>query len=152
MSSVSLPQNVSEYDSATCDDPRNVEKTVRSNKVPTDGQQGVANNGDTNNTSHNDAGPAETYASRVAPHQSDEEFSDDLLRKTLFRSELEREHFHYLNIMPDRPCTAFFNIVDNTITAKEIFEEISKDAISATSVRCLQRNPNGSVLITFTKA
>lgn len=70
-------------------------------------------------------------------------------RRIMSMSEFERENFHPLNVTPDRPCTAYFNVGDNSTTAKDIFDALLRDGIPATAVRCLQRQPNGSVLITF---
>lgn len=70
-------------------------------------------------------------------------------RRIMSMSELERENFHPLNVTPDRPCTAYFNVGDNSTTTKDIFDALLRDGIPATAVRCLQRQPNGSVLITF---
>ena len=38
---------------------------------------------------------------------------------------------------------------DNSTTTKDIFDALLSDGIPATAIRCLQRQPNGSVLITF---
>lgn len=70
-------------------------------------------------------------------------------RRVMSMSELERENFHPLNVTPERPCTAYFNVGDNSTTTKDIFDALLRDGIPATAVRCLQRQPNGSVLITF---
>ena len=67
-------------------------------------------------------------------------------------TEFEEENFHPLNVTRDRPCTAYFNVGDNLTTAKDIFDSLLRDDIPATAVRCLQRQPNGSVLITFSTA
>lgn len=66
-----------------------------------------------------------------------------------YLSDFEREHFHPLNVTPDRPCSAFFK-ADSNITAKEIFDAFIKDGISASAARCLQRKPSGKVMVTFT--
>ncbi len=60
----------------------------------------------------------------------------------------EREHFHPLNVTPDRPCSAYFH-VNKECTSKDIFESLTADGISVAAVRCLQRKPSGDVLITF---
>jgi len=70
-------------------------------------------------------------------------------RRIRSMSEFEQENFHPLNVTPDRPCTAYFNVGDNLTTTKDIFDALLRDGIPATAVRCLQRQPNGSVLITF---
>ena len=62
-------------------------------------------------------------------------------------TEFEREHFHPLNVTPERPCMAYFNVGDNAIATKEIFEALRKDDIPVQALCCLQRQPNGSVLI-----
>ena len=97
----------------------------------------------------------ESYSARTAhgfPHKnvngSDDE--DHFARKYArgpgnqyrYLSDFEREHFHPLNVTPDRPCSAFFK-ADSNITAKEIFDAFIKDGISLSAVRCLQRKPSG---------
>lgn len=66
-----------------------------------------------------------------------------------YLSEFEKEHFNRENVMPDRPYTAFFNAPSSSFTAKDIFDALLTDGIPASAVRCLQRSPNGNVLITF---
>ena len=51
--------------------------------------------------------------------------------------------------MPDRPYTAFFTAPSSTFTAKDIFDALLTDGIPASAVCCLQRSPNGNVLVTF---
>ena len=79
--------------------------------------------------------------------------ADEPSEKVTFRpsylSEFEKEHFHRENVMPDRPYTAFFNAPSSTFSAKDIFDALLTDGIPASAVRCLQRSPNGNVLITF---
>lgn len=120
-----------------------------------------------------DAEDAETYASIAASgtradgseqadenldadgneKDTDEEINATIERRRLgqhrFLSDFEREHFHPLNVTPDRPCTAFFN-ASSQLTSKEIFDSLARDGIAASAVRCLQRKPNGNVMITFT--
>lgn len=38
-----------------------------------------------------------------------------------FLSSFEKEHFHPLNVTPDRPCTAFFR-ADSQETSKSLFD------------------------------
>ena len=65
-----------------------------------------------------------------------------------FLPNFEREHFHPMNVTPDRPNTAFFR-VDKEVTSKDIFDSLKNDDIPATAVKCLQREPSGEVMITF---
>ena len=51
--------------------------------------------------------------------------------------------------MPDRPYTAFFSAPSTAFATKDIFDALLSDGIPASAVRCLQRSPNGNVLITF---
>ena len=93
--------------------------------------------------SHKDANipQQDTYAARAAKgvtlsessESSDDEFPG--MNRTLYMTEFEREHFHPKNIMPRRPCTAFFNLDDGTTTTKEIFEGLAKDEIPASAVQ-----------------
>lgn len=63
--------------------------------------------------------------------------------------DFEKEHFHPLNVMPDRPCTAYFK-AGTELTAKDFFDSFVRDGIAASAVRCLQRKPTGEVEVTFT--
>lgn len=65
-----------------------------------------------------------------------------------FLSNFEQEHFHPLNVMPDRPCTAFLH-ADSQETLKSPFDRFLSYGIPASTVRCLQRKPTGEVFITF---
>lgn len=66
-----------------------------------------------------------------------------------YLSEFEKEHFNTENVMLDRPYTAFFSAPSSSFTAKDIFEALLTGGIPASAVHCLQRSPNGNVLITF---
>lgn len=61
----------------------------------------------------------------------------------------KRYNFHPLSVTPDRPCTAYFTVPDNTTTTKEIFDGFIRDGIPANAVRCLQHVPNNGVVVTF---
>ena len=62
--------------------------------------------------------------------------------------DFKREHFHLLNVTPDRPCTAFFK-VPQEFTTKTIFESLLRTGITANEVCCLQRRPTDDVVVTF---
>ena len=106
--------------------------------------------------------PEETYRStsaapsgvpREEANSGPENTADDRpFKHSQYRvlSEFEKEHFHPLNVTPDRPCTAFFR-AGSEISSKQIFDSLSSDGIPAKAVRCLQRKPTGETLITFTK-
>ena len=69
---------------------------------------------------------------------------------------VQREHYHPLNITPDRPCTAFFTLkfftlLETTTSAKNIFDSLIGDVVPASAVRCLQWLHKGKVRITFSK-
>ena len=64
-------------------------------------------------------------------------------------SDFEKQHFHPLNVTPDRPCSAFFRAAE--ASTKDIFDSLLTDGIPAHSVRCLSRKPTGETLITFSK-
>lgn len=66
-----------------------------------------------------------------------------------FLSDFEREHFHHENGMPDRPLTAFFTALPAAFSTKDICDALMTDGIPASAVRCLQRSPNGNVMIMF---
>ena len=89
------------------------------------------------------------YSSAIKKNLPAEETSEPVSFRPSYLSEFEKEHFHRENVMPDRPYTAFFNAPSSSFTAKDIFDALLSDGIPASAVRCLQRSPNGNVLITF---
>ena len=115
---------------------------------------------DLQSKSHTDADPVvSSYADALRVNLPEETAENDgyvtdeeqriVERRVRTMTEFEEANFHPLNVTPDRPCTAYFNVGDNLTTAKDIFDSLLRDGIPATAVRCLQRQPNGSVLITF---
>ena len=92
-----------------------------------------------------------TYSTVTKKNLPGEEVSLDESRSSRpsYLLNFEKEHFHRENVMPDRPYTAFFTTPTDTYTTKNIFDTLLRDAIPASAVRCLQRSPNGNVLITF---
>ena len=98
---------------------------------------------------HADSNPELTGASNDGP---DEDTSYERPRGySQYRvlSEFEKEHFHPLNVTPDRPSSAFFR-AGSEITSKLIFDSLRSDGIPANAVRCLARKPTGETMITFT--
>ena len=73
------------------------------------------------------------------------EFADNNDRMTNF----EREHWHANNILPSRPCSAFFRPPDKNISSTDVFKSLNSIGIPVTAVRCLQRNPSGHAFLTF---
>lgn len=67
-----------------------------------------------------------------------------------YLSDFEREHFHPLNVTPERPCTVFFR-ANEQFSTKDIFDSFIRDGIPASAVRCLQRKPTEEILVTFSK-
>ena len=65
-------------------------------------------------------------------------------------SELEGNNFDLLNVTPDRPCTAYFNVSED-FTSRMFFESFSRIGIAPSGFRCLQRRPTGEVMVTFSK-
>ena len=65
-----------------------------------------------------------------------------------FLSKFEHTHFHADNVTPDRPCTAFFS-AGTFVDSKEVFATLQEQKFSPDIIRCLQRRPNGDMLITF---
>lgn len=63
-------------------------------------------------------------------------------------SNFEREHYHPNNILPSRPCSAFFHLPEKGVSTTDIFQDVKSCSIPVSSVRCLQRNPH-HVFITF---
>lgn len=89
------------------------------------------------------------YSSIAKKNLPAEEPHEEVTYRPSYLSEFEKEHFNRENVMPDRPYTAFFNAPSTAFTTKEIFDALLSDSIPASAVRCLQRSPNGRVLITF---
>ena len=89
------------------------------------------------------------YSSAIKKNLPAEVVPEKVSYRPSYLSEFEKEHFNRENVMPDRPYTAFFNAPSSSFTAKDIFDALLTDGIPASAVRCLQRSPNGNVLITF---
>ena len=89
------------------------------------------------------------YSSVAKKNLPAEEPQEEVTYRPSYLSEFEKEHFNRENVMPDRPYTAFFNAPSTAFTTKDIFDALLSDGIPASAVRCLQRSPNGRVLITF---
>lgn len=90
-----------------------------------------------------------SYSAAVGKNLPKEDTSEEISSRPSYLSEFEKEHFHRENVMPDRPYTAFFTAPAASFTTKDIFDALLSDGIPASGVRCLQRSPNGNVLITF---
>ena len=89
------------------------------------------------------------YTSAIKKNLPAEEAPEKMCYHPSYLSEVEKEHFNTENMMPDRPYTAFFSALSSSFTAKDIFDALLTGGIPASAVRCLQRSPNGNVLITF---
>lgn len=89
------------------------------------------------------------YSSAIKKNLPAEEAPEKMCYHPSYLSEVEKEHFNTENVMPDRPYTAFFSAPSSSFTAKDIFDALLTGGIPASAVRCLQRSPNGNVLITF---
>ena len=64
------------------------------------------------------------------------------------QTSFESDNFHVLNTLPDRPYSAFINLEkDKPVT--NIFADVRASGIPISSIRCIQRNSNGSAFITF---
>ena len=102
--------------------------------------------------SHMDTSPGGSYADRVTLFAVDScpNVSSVAPRRRYYLSSFEREHFDVLNVMPDRPASAYFTLPDSSVTTKQICDSLVRDGFPPTSVRCLQRSQNGSVVLTFT--
>ena len=98
---------------------------------------------------HSDGKGAPTYPAAAKKNLPEEESVEHVSFRPSYLSDFEKEHFHRENVMPDRPCTAFFTASSTAFTTKDIFDALLTDGIPASAVRCLQRSPNGNVLITF---
>ncbi len=70
----------------------------------------------------------------------------DLQRRGL--TSFEREHFHPLNVTPDRPCSAFFR-ASQDYTTRAIIDSFIAIGIPAKGVKCLQRKSSGEAMVTF---
>ena len=98
---------------------------------------------------HSDGKSALTYLAAAKKNLPEEESVEAVSFRPSYLSDFEKEHFHRENVMPDRPYTAFFTAPSAAFTTKDIFDALLTDGIPASAVRCLQRSPNGNVLITF---
>ena len=63
-------------------------------------------------------------------------------------TDFERENFNPENVVPERPCSAYFNTREY-LSSKDIFEAFRRDGIPVDKVRCIQRKFSGDVLATF---
>ena len=109
--------------------------------------------GQSDSPSHMDISPGGSYADRVTLGAVDSrpKVSSVAPRRRSYLSSFERENFDVLNVMPDRPASAYFTLPDSSVTTKQIFDSLVRDGFPPPSVRCLQRSQNGSVVLTFTK-
>ena len=98
---------------------------------------------------HSDGKAAPTYLAAAKKNLPEEECVEEVSFRPSYLSDFEKEHFHRENVMPDRPYTAFFTAPSAAFTTKDIFDALLTDGIPASAVCCLQRSPNGNVLITF---
>ena len=65
-------------------------------------------------------------------------------------TEAEKDSIHPPNILPERPCTAHFSsLSDKDTSLSQVFADLKNCGIRAAAVRCLQRNPNGFLSVTF---
>ena len=108
----------------------------------------VSGAGQSDSPSHMDTSPGGSYANRVTLGAVVYSVAP---RRRSYLSSFEREHFDVLNVMPDCPASAYFTLPDSSVTTKQIFDSLVRDGFPPTSVRCLQRSLNGSVVLTFTK-
>ena len=103
--------------------------------IPSDDRRNDDHNDD-GNGDHNDADQAE-YDAR---HRDAEECHPRVQRAHLGQhrtlSDFEREHFHPLNVTPDRPCTAFFK-PPGEYSSKHIFDSLLRTGIAANAVSCM---------------
>lgn len=72
----------------------------------------------------------------------------DMVYYTSKETAFEADHLYPLNTLPDRPCSAFINL-DKNVPITEIFQDLRNSRISVGSIRCIQRNSNGSAFLTF---
>ena len=63
-------------------------------------------------------------------------------------SSFEQQHFHPLNVTPDRPCSAFFRASEEYFS-KAIINICIAIGIPAVAVKCLQRRSSGEAMIIF---
>ena len=80
--------------------------------------------------------PPSSYAAAAATHTRPAKAR----QQEDIQTEFEKQIFHPLNVTPDRLCSVYFNLADNSETTKEIFNGLIGDEIPADSVRCLERN------------
>ena len=64
-------------------------------------------------------------------------------------SAMDQQRFFRLNDIPNRPCSARFNLTDNSVDSRELKEQIVSMGIQRNHVKCIQRFRTGQVDITF---
>jgi len=64
-------------------------------------------------------------------------------------SAMDQQHFFRLNGVPDHPCSASFNLTDNSVESRELMEQIVSMGIQRNHVNYNQRFPMEQVDITF---
>ena len=74
---------------------------------------------------------------------------DYIMKNAQRLTDAEKDSIHPLNILPQRPCTAHFSLSDKDTSLSQVFADLKNCGIRAAAVRCLQRNPNGFVSVTF---
>ena len=76
--------------------------------------------------------------------------SFDYIMKNAERlTDAEKDSILPQNMMPERPFKAHFSLSDKDTSLSQVFPEVKSCGIRAAAVRCLQRNPNGFVSVTF---
>ena len=113
----------------------------------------VSGAGQSDLPSHMDTSPGSSHADRVTLGAVDSrpKVSSVAPCRRSYLSSFEREHFDVLNVMPDRPASAYFTLPDSSVTTKQIFDSLVRDGFPPTLACCLQRSQNESVVLTFTK-
>ena len=61
----------------------------------------------------------------------------------------DKENMHLFNLLPERPCTAHFNLPSKDLPTSAVFDDLKNCGIRVAGVRCLQRTPNGFVTVRF---
>ena len=61
----------------------------------------------------------------------------------------DKENMHSSNLLPERPCTAHFNLPSKDLLTSAVFDDLKNCGIGVAGVRCLQRTPNGFMTVRF---
>ena len=97
--------------------------------------------------------PQPLFADVGRPHYGSESSDIDLdMHFHRYESHLgdeDKENMHPSNLLPERPCTAHFNLPRKDLPTSAVFNDLKNCGIRVPGVCCLQGTPNGLVTVRF---